>query len=184
VIGWLLLLALPCAAADLFLTPSSFELSPGERFTVMMEGATQIKDPVLVAPSGVYNLTNLRSADGVMAADGAAKAKGSLVVAAKSGLLFGKALLTCAEPGETARKAIGHALEIVPAADSQSIQVLLRGKPAAGINVEIKRGDDPRKPAGITGADGVLRLPLTSSGVYRIAVSAESMSATLTFERK
>ena len=194
-IGWLLLLALPCAAADLFLTPSSFEVSAGERITVTMDGAAwttaQIKDPVLIAATGVYNLTNLRASDRAVLADGVAKARGSLIVAAQSvGPLsyFAKALLTCDSPGETARKLVGHALEIVPVSAPLggviSIEVLLRGKPASGLDVEIISGGGSRRDAGLSGGDGKLRIEVGTAGMYRVTARHESMRASLTFETK
>ena len=194
-IGWLLLLALPCAAADLFLTPSSFDVSPGERITVTMDGAawtpSQIRDPVLIAAAQVYNLTNLRAADQVLLADATAKSKGTLIVAAQSlgqQSYFAKALLTCVETGDVAHKVVGHALEIVPAAapsgGSISIQVLLHGKLAAGVPVEIVSAGGKRRNAGLTSGDGKMRIEFGAAGVYRVTAVHESMHASLTFEAK
>ena len=191
-IGRLLLLALPCAAADLFLTPSSFVVSQGERIGITIEGAPwtamEIKDPVLHAATGVYNLTNLRAVDGVLLVDGNAKSKGSLIAAAQGmrqgQQYFAKALLTCEAPGETLRKAVGHALEIVPdrapSGDGISIQVLLRGKLVAGVPVKIV----PNGSAGVTSAEGKLRLKVSEIGVYRIVAAYETMRASFSFEMK
>jgi hypothetical protein len=190
VIRALLLFALPCAAADLFLTPSSFVVSQGERISITIEGAqwtvAAIKDPVLIASSGVYNLTNLRAVDGVPMVDGNAKAKGSLIAAAQGTYhgqqYFAKTLLTCEAADATARKIVGHALEIVPesvlSGGLVSIQVWLRGKPAAGVPVEIVSNGS----AGVTGAEGRLRLKLSDAGVYRIVAAHESMRASFSFE--
>lgn len=195
-IWWLLLVALPCVAEDLFLTPSSFTVSPGERMTFAIEGAAwtvgQIEDPVLVAAIGVYNLTNLRVVDGVLMLDGTAKSKGSLIAAVHSAhrqqQYFAKALLTCDAPGDTARKIVGHTLEIVPESmpsdGGVSMQVLLRGKPSAGVRVEILSNGSARKNVGVTGADGNLSLQISELGVYRIMAVHETMRASLTFEMK
>ena len=196
-IGWLVLLAaLPCGAEDLFLTPSSFAVSQGERISFAIEGAAwttaQIKDPVLIAGSGVYNLTNLRVVDGVLMVDGTAKSRGSLIAAAQvthqGHQYFAKALLTCDAPGDTARKIVGHAMEIVPENSAPtggvSIQVLLRGMPAAGIQVEMILNGSARKNVGVTGADGKLGLRISEMGVYRIVAVHETMRASLTFEMR
>ena len=186
------MLALPCAAADLFLTPSSFVVSQGERISVTIEGSAwtvaDIKDPVLIAATGVYNLTNLRAVDGVLMVDGGAKSKGSLIAAAQGvhqgQQFFAKALVTCETPGETARKIVGHALEIVPegapSGNGVSIQVLVRGKPIAGVPVEIFSMGS----AGVTGADGRMRLKLGETGVFRLVVAHETMRASFSFEMK
>ena len=196
-IGWLVLLAaLPCGAEDLFLTPSSFAVSQGERISFAIEGAAwttaQIKDPVLIAGSGVYNLTNLRVVDGVLMVDGTAKSKGSLIAAVQSThrqqQYFAKVLLTCDAPGDTAHKIVGHAMEIVPESvptgGRVSIQVLLRGMPAAGVPVEIVSNGSTRKSAGVTGADGKLSLKISGLGLYRIVAAHETMRASLTLEMK
>ena len=191
-IGWLLLLALPCAAADLFLTPSSFIVSQGERIAITIEGgpwtAAEIKDPILVAATGVYNLTNLRTVDGLLMVDGNAKTKGSLIAAAqgthRGQQYFAKTLLTCEAAGDTTRKIAGHALEIVPesppSSNGISVQVLLRGKPAPGVPVEIVSNGG----GGVTGADGRLSIKLVEGGVYRIVAAHETMRASFTFEMK
>ncbi len=193
-IGWLLLLALPCAAADLFLTPSSFVVSQGERIGITIEGArwtvAQIKDPVLIAATGVYNLTNLRAVDGVLMVDGSAKSKGSLIAAAQGTHLgqqyFAKTLITCEAPGDTVRRIVGHALEIVPQSQPSdngvTMQVLVRGKPAAGVPMQIISNAGSRKA--VTGADGRLSFKLGEPGAYRIVAAQETMRASLTFELK
>lgn len=194
-IGWLLLLlALPCAAVDLFLTPASFAVSPGERITVTMEGGqwatSQIKDPILIAATGVYNLTNLRLVDGAVMLDGVAKSKGSLIAAAhgmKQGQeYFAKAVLTCEAAGETARTIVGHALEILavtaPPGSAIDIQLLLRGKPGVGVPLEIVSTGGRRLRAGVTGADGKASLKIGVAGVYRVVAAIDTMHASFTFE--
>ena len=199
-IGWLLLLALPCAAADLFLTPSSFVLSPGERFTVTMEGGpwttAQIKDPILVAATGVYNLTNLRAVDGAVMVDGTAKSKGGMIAAAHGALHgqqhFAKVLLTCDATGDTVRKVVGHALEIVPEGaprkDGFSVLVLMRGKPTAGVAVELNQAGGSGRTLGTTGKDGRFAVKPGDPGVYRIVAAPgpdqERMRASFVFELK
>ena len=136
----------------------------------------------------MYNLTNIRAVDGALTVDGTAKSKGSLIAAAQGvhqgQRYFGKALLTCEAPGDTMRKIVGHALEIVPegapSGGGISIQVLLRGKPAAGVPVEIVSNGG----AGITGPEGRLRLKIGGAGVYRFVVAHETMRASLSFEMK
>ena len=196
-IGWFLLLAaLPCGAEDLFLTPSSFAVSQGERISFAIEGGSwtteQIKDPVLVAATGVYNLTNLRVVEGVLKVDGTAKSKGSLIAAVQSAhrqeQYFAKVLLTCDAPGDMASRIVGHALEIVPEGAPSGgevfVQVLLRGKPVVSVPVEIVSNGSIRKSVGVTRADGKLSVKIGELGVYRIAAVHETMRASFTFEMK
>ena len=195
-IGWLMLLALPCAADDLFLTPSSFTPSPGERIILAIEGSggttSGIKDPVLIAATGIYNLTNLRVLEGLVLVDGTAKSKGSLIAAVQrvheKQHDFAKALLICDAPGDTARKVVGHALEIVPESQPSGngflVLALLHGKPAAELPVEIISNGTTRKRVGVTGADGKMSVKFGELGVYRIVVAHETMRASFTFEMK
>jgi hypothetical protein len=103
------------------------------------------------------------------------------------------------------RKPIGLAIEIVPLTDPAKIkpggvlpiQLLYRGKPAEGVQVEAAWASEQkaeRRPAGRTGADGRLSIRLPRSGMWRLnavlmercadssVADWESYWASLTFE--
>ncbi len=193
-----MLFALPCAAADLFLTPSSFAVSQGERVSVTIAGSTwkpaEVIEPVLIASSGIYNLTNLRESEGALVVDGTAKAKGSLIAAARGiqqrDQFFAKALLVCDAESELARKPVGHMFEIVPqgpvAGGKLPVQILLRGGGAARIALELESGGR-RQRVGITGDSGRFEVAV-GAGVSRIIAEyvepLGTLRASLSFEVK
>jgi hypothetical protein len=82
---------------------------------------------------------------------------------------------------------VGHALEIVPESAPSgggiAVQVLVRGKPGAGVPVEVV-GSGGRKSAGVSGADGRLSFKMGGPGVYRIVAAVEAWRASFTFELK
>jgi hypothetical protein len=120
---------------------------------------------------------------------------------------YAKALMVNApvDPA-TLRRPLGLTIEIIPLADptrmkpgaALPIQVLYRGKPVAGIQVEAawapQAGPGDRKPAGRTGADGKMSIPLPQAGRWRLnavhmercaekqTADWESYWASLTFE--
>src|ERR1700736_6205624 len=96
-----LLLALICAvvpaiAHDLYLLPSSFFVSTGERITVAIhegdgfpnsESAVpldRLRDTDLITPSAVFNITNLRKQGTTIAAQASIKFRGTLILTART----------------------------------------------------------------------------------------------------
>jgi uncharacterized GH25 family protein len=90
------LVALPLAAHDLFLMPSEFRVSPGQRITVAVhtgdgfpageEAPTiaRLRDASLYARVGAYNLTNARLDGKVVLYDGTAKGEGTQIMAIRT----------------------------------------------------------------------------------------------------
>jgi hypothetical protein len=117
---------------------------------------------------------------------------------------YAKALLLSAEPNEFYKTPVGHPLEIVPQQDplrkkaaTLSVQVLLRGKPAAGLQIGAIRSRQPLRDAKSTAhtdENGLATIPLNGPGRYKLRAVAmerasdpktadwESFWATLTFE--
>lgn len=92
---------------------------------------------------------------------------------------YAKAILLSGAPNAFAGHAVGYVIEIIPEADPYTlkpghflpIQVLFRGKPAAGLQIESAwAGNKDRKTAvvGLTGSDGRLKVPLPATGLWKI----------------
>ena len=120
---------------------------------------------------------------------------------------YAKGLLLAGTTDGFATHAIDHVIEIVPEAspytlkpgDQLPIQVLFRGKPAAGLQIEsswASKTGRKTKLAGRTGSDGRLKVPLSAAGLWRIhtikmerctepaVADWESFWASLTFEMR
>jgi hypothetical protein len=118
---------------------------------------------------------------------------------------YAKSILLSGATNGFATRPVGFIVEIVPEKDPYQlepggilpVQVLFRGKPAAGVQIESSwSGGGPGKTAvvGRTGADGRLEVPLANAGMWRIhtikmercaepeAADWESFWASLTFE--
>jgi len=118
---------------------------------------------------------------------------------------YAKGILVCGAPNGFATRPIGYVIEIIPETDPYTlkpgdqlpIQVLFRGKPAAGLQIESAwAAQTGRKTtvAGRTGSGGRLKVPLPSAGLWRIhtirmercgepaVADWESFWASLTFE--
>ncbi len=118
---------------------------------------------------------------------------------------FAKAILLAGAPDEQYRHAVGQAIEIVPeknpyqlkAGDALPVQVLFKGAPAAGLQLEAAwagAGGSKVKVIGRTDAQGKITVPLASAGKWRLhslkmercadasAADWESYWASLTFE--
>lgn len=92
----LVYLVAPVAARDLYLQPSSFFVSSGERITVSIhEGdgfpnsesavpLARLRDTDLITPSAVYNITNLRVTGTTVAAQANIKFRGTLILTART----------------------------------------------------------------------------------------------------
>jgi uncharacterized GH25 family protein len=91
-----LLLSLPAMAHQLFLMPSSFHVSPGERITVALHNGDsfpdsegppalqRLRDVALHAGGLQYNVTNIRVDDKRAIGDARIPAKGSLILTART----------------------------------------------------------------------------------------------------
>lgn len=118
---------------------------------------------------------------------------------------YAKALMLSGTTDGFARHAVGYVIEILPEADPFAlkpgdllpVQVVFRGQPAAGLQIETAwAGKSGRKTTvvGRTGSDGRLKVPVPTSGRWRIqtikmercadpkAADWESFWASLTFE--
>lgn len=118
---------------------------------------------------------------------------------------FFKSLILSGAPDGYFNHVVGHAIEIVPEknpymlkpGETLPVQVLFRGKPAAGLQVEsafAAQGRTTVTQVGVTGADGRIHVPLTKAGKYRLhslrmercaepaIADWESYWASLTFE--
>jgi uncharacterized GH25 family protein len=119
---------------------------------------------------------------------------------------FAKSILSSGATDDTYKQVIGFVLEIVPEANPSAlhagaqlpVQVLFRGKPAAGLQLEAAWSGGPGKNKvtiiGRTDAQGRIRVPLNGEGKWRLhtlmmercsepaAADWESYWASLTFE--
>lgn len=119
---------------------------------------------------------------------------------------YAKAILLSGAPDGYASHPVGYVIEIIPEADPYKlkpgarlpIQVLFRGKPAAGLQIETSWAAPGKQGkttvAGRTGPDGRLKVPLAAAGQWRIhtirmdrceepaVADWESFWASLTFE--
>ncbi len=88
---------------------------------------------------------------------------------------FAKAIITSGAPDEGYRKAVGFAIEIIPeqspatvrAGGELPVQILLHGKPAAGLAIEAAN-ESETKVVGRADAAGRIRIPITRAGRWRI----------------
>ena len=180
-----LLAAVSRAAQDFHLMPPRFTVSPGERVTIEVHGVGvpgRVKDATLYAASGAYNLTNLRLDGATVLVDGTAKGPGTIILGAKAGDEFAKSLVTSGEPSEFYRHRIGHLLEIVPESLPSVFTVWYRGKPAAGVEVDLVSAAGELKSAGRTDGAGHIRIRIEGFGVYRLRAASENARASLVFE--
>jgi hypothetical protein len=92
---------------------------------------------------------------------------------------YAKSLLLAGMPNAFARHAVGFTIEIVPEADPDRlkageplpVQVIFRGKPAAGLQIETAwagAAGSKTTVVGRTDADGRFLVPLTAAGKWRI----------------
>ncbi|MEO7146045.1 MAG: DUF4198 domain-containing protein [Bryobacteraceae bacterium] len=161
----LLLLALPAAARDLYLWPSSFFVSPGERITVwfnqgdVVPSSTDalnlnlLRDYSLVTKYAEYNITGLHLEPKAISGQARIPRKGEMLLTARTNPSisgnertqeFAKAILFSKDAGGQFHRVIGFALEIVPDADPYAlhageelpVRVVWRGKPAPGLTVD------------------------------------------------
>ena len=117
---------------------------------------------------------------------------------------FAKSLLLGNKPDDFSQKPLGSVIEIVPlanpyrlhAGDSLPVRILLRGKPAADLQLEATYASSDTKTSvvGRTNAKGEIKVPLSATGKWRLhtvsmerssdstAADWESFWASLTFE--
>jgi hypothetical protein len=118
---------------------------------------------------------------------------------------FAKALLLSGAPGNYYKHPLGFPIEIIPETDpyaihpegSLPVQVIFRGKPAIGLQLEAawaEAGRSETKVVGRTDSDGHIRVPISAAGRWRLhalkmercadaaVADWESYWASLTFE--
>jgi hypothetical protein len=115
-----------------------------------------------------------------------------------------KSLLQSGPCDEYYQSVVGFVIEIIPEQNPYGkrpgsqlpIQILFRGRPAAGLKVEVSvfaNGRTSTQAAGVSDSHGRVQVPLAASGIYRLHVIKmerreapeidwESFWATLTFE--
>jgi len=117
-----------------------------------------------------------------------------------------KAILAAGKANGFSRRPVGYIIEIIPETDPSTlkpggvlpIQVLFRGKPAAGLQIEAVSAtteqDAKESVIGVTGPDGRLKVPLSNRGFWNLktikmerctepsAADWESFWASLTFQ--
>ncbi len=117
-----------------------------------------------------------------------------------------KTILQAGPATEDYKAPTGAIIEIIPEAHPYTVkpggklpvQVLLRGKPVADLQIEVawlsKSGQAERKPVGRTGKDGRLIIPIPAAGIWKLHTVSmercaepavadwESFWASLTFE--
>lgn len=180
-------------AQDVYLTPDSYFVSPGERVRVVVEGGepmAKLTDPSMYTSTGAYNMLNLRREEGTIVVFAAIKGPGTPVLAIRTADGGAKALVLSADhPDEAFQRRVGHVLEIVPEVNPYSVKVgaavpvvvLLHGKAVSG--VAVRGGRDAAMPQiGSTDGAGRVVVPLTGAGKWRVLATDGGLSATLTFE--
>jgi hypothetical protein len=118
---------------------------------------------------------------------------------------YAKSLLQAGDPDQYFSHTLGLAIEIVPLADPSAlkagsvlpVRILLRGKPAAGLQLETAWADGPEHKTtavGKTDVEGRIDVPILRQGLWRLhslkmercteakAADWESFWASLTFE--
>jgi hypothetical protein len=117
-----------------------------------------------------------------------------------------KSLLSTGQPSDFYREPVGFPIEIVPTQNPAAVRpgarlpvrVLLRGRPAADLQIEVAwltaDGKFGRAVAGRTAPDGTLTIPITAAGTWKLHTVAmercsepavadwESLWSSLTFE--
>ena len=92
---------------------------------------------------------------------------------------YAKSAVTAGKPDEYFRHIIGFPIEIVPLADAAAVHVggnlpvlvLFRGKPVAGLALEVAwwaGGESKSIVIGKTGRDGQIQVPISRAGIYRL----------------
>lgn len=192
--GVILALAFPLAAQDLYLAPGEFVVSPGQRISVVVEGAAlaRLRDAALYSAKGVYNVVNLRSEGNTVIGDATAPARGSLVLAVRTvpetvsrerRSSYAKALLLSDAGDEFFRRAAGLAFEFVPEANPYRlrpgarlpVRLLLGGEPAADAPVEASQGGEAHA-AGRTDSAGRIAIPIAAAGTWRLRATLRRRS--------
>ena len=116
------------ASGEMFLLPSTFEPSVGERITVQVHSSggrvPQLADSGIYTKQAAYSLVNARKEGHVLVLECGVKASGISILAAESKpylegnvrhVEFAKAILCAGKADENASMRMGAALEITPA---------------------------------------------------------------------
>jgi hypothetical protein len=114
---------------------------------------------------------------------------------------YAKSIFLAGTPNDVYKKVVGLPIEIVPEKDpyalkpgnSLPVRVLVRGAPAAGLEIRTASSGGRIEATGRTSVDGRISIPLSTAGPYRLhalhmervtddSADWESLWATLTFE--
>lgn len=255
VLACLLLRSSPLIGHDLYLMPTTFFVTSGERIVVSINNGdsfpqseaapklNRLQDTDLITPTAIYNMTSLGVNGKMVQGEVNIKSKGTLILTARTipeyidqtpekfseylkqeGLTeilaeqqsgqpareryskYAKALIQSESGDEFFSHVVGFMIEIVPgknpftlhAGEELPIQVLVRGKPAADLQIEAARaqtGPGEVKVIGRTDATGHASIPINAPGKWRLHTISmhkcsdptlgqcwESFWASLTFE--
>ena len=92
---------------------------------------------------------------------------------------YAKSIVTAGKPDDYFRHIVGFPIEIVPLSDAAAVLpganlpvlVLFRGKPVAGLALEVAWTADGRSETNVigkTGQDGQIQVPISRAGIYRL----------------
>ena len=203
------LLSIPLTAQVLFVEPSSFHVSVGERIAVGLHGESLPRDVTVHTATLQYNVTNLRIKGDRVFGDARMPKQGTLVISAHTlpkvvtnrgrelSSQYAKALVRSGNGDDTYTKPLGFALELIAEVDPYSLKVgdrlplrlLWKSKPASGVIISTDSD-----AIGRTDSEGRVYVTLTASGTWRLHAVArercsdeqkadwESYWASLTFE--
>ena len=89
---------------------------------------------------------------------------------------YAKSLLLAGAPNDVYKKVVGLPIEIIPERDPYAVKpgealpvrVLLRGAPAAGLEIRTASPSGKIESSGTTSSDGRLSIRLSAAGPYRL----------------
>lgn len=182
-------------AQDFWLKPELFRPLGAQVIRVQLEGArpNEVTQGRLIAGWRSHAFEDLRVEKGVAVADvmGPREA-GSFVLAARAGMRFAKAIGYTGAPASGFDTVVGFALELVPnvnpyglkAGGKLPVRVVARGRPRPGVVLSWSRERRGQTTSGtlVSDGSGVVWLPLTGPGLWRLSAAAVPYRSTLIFE--